>query len=75
MPEKQSGAKNIFVIDFYGKRACVRHRDKEKFKELHGRFNAAMKKIKGNTELIERYRAATPYITSEEFWRDYLSMN
>lgn len=75
LPEKQSGAKNIFVIDFYGKRACVRHRDKEKFKELHSRFNAAMKKIKGNTELIERYRAVTPYITSEEFWRDYLSMN
>ncbi len=74
MPEKQSGAKNIFVVDFYAKKACVRHRDKEKFKELKARFDRAMKKIKGNEELIERYRKAAPYVTSEEFWRSYLSL-
>ncbi len=75
MPEKQSGAKNIFVVDFYAKKGCVRHRDKEKFKELKARFKAALKQIKGNNELIERYRQAAPYVTSEEFWRKYLSMS
>ena len=75
MPEKQMGAKHIFAIDFIGKRAAIRHRDKQQFEELRKRFDSAIKKIKGNKDLIEKYRKATPYVTSEEFWREYLSMN
>ena len=75
MPEKQSGAKHVLAVDFNGARAVIRHRDRKQFTELLKRYNAAEKEIKGNTGLLERYKAATPYITSEEFWRDYLSMN
>ena len=75
LPEKQSGAKHIFVVDFVERRGAVRHKDDEQFAQLYERFNKAMKTIKGNKHLLKKYRKAAPYVTSEAFWREYLGLD
>ena len=74
MPEKTSGAEHIFVVDFFQKRGVVRHKDPEKFKELHERFKHDIKEIKGNRKLLKRYKKVRAEITGEEFWKDYLGI-
>ena len=65
--------KTLVAFDLDGKNATVRHMDRDRYKELMGRF-ARLKKehAEHGTEVRAAYKAAKPWLTSWDFWNSYL---
>lgn len=75
MPEKVLGADYILAVDFNNKKAALRKKDTNRFKEVYKRYKKVMSNYKQNHAQIESsYRQVRDIITSEDFWRDYLDM-
>lgn len=52
-----------------------RELDRDRFKQLHLRYLKIVRNYQKNHEKIEKeYRDAFSYLTSEEFWREYLDL-
>lgn len=65
--------KTLVAFDLDGKNAAVRHMDRDRYKELMGRF-ARLKKehAEHGAEVRAAYKAAKPWLTSWDFWNSYL---
>lgn len=67
------GTKTLVAFDLDGKNAAVRHMDRARYKELMDRF-ARLKKEHADrgAEVRTAYKAAKPWLTSWDFWNEYL---
>lgn len=65
--------KTLVAFDLDGKNAAVRHMDRDRYKELMGRF-ARLKKehAEHGAKVRAAYKAAKPWLTSWDFWNSYL---
>lgn len=65
--------KTLVAFDLDGKNAAVRHMDRNRYKELMSRF-ARLKKehAERGAEVRAAYKAAKPWLTSWDFWNQYL---
>lgn len=65
--------KTLVAFDLEGKNAAVRHMDRERYRALMDRF-AALKREHAarGREVRAAYKEAKPYLTSWEFWNQYL---
>lgn len=70
------GTKTLVALDLGGKNACVRHMDKERWRALKRRWVTLRKEHRlFGADVRASYKAAKPYLTSWEFWNDYLGIN
>lgn len=67
------GTRTLVALDLGGKNGCVRHMDKERWRNLKRRWSALKKDYRERgAEVRAAYKAAKPYLTSWEFWNEYL---
>lgn len=65
--------KTLVAFDLDGKNAAVRHMDRERYKELMDRFARLRKEhAEHGAEVRAAYKAAKPWLTSWDFWNEYL---
>ena len=75
-PAKQFLAKEILAVNPHDHTACLRKRDKARFKALVERHNYVMSYYYKNKEKIDRrYAESAKTLKSEAFWRKYLKMD
>ena len=67
------GTKTLVAFDLDGENAAVRHMDRERYKELMDRFARLRKEhAERGAEVRAAYKAAKPWLTSWDFWNEYL---
>lgn len=70
------GTRTLVALDFGGRNAHVCHMDKGRWKSLRRRWKALKKDHrKRGVEIRSAYREAKPYLTSWEFWNEYLGID
>ncbi len=76
MPPRTMATKTLVAFDLDGKNAAVRHMDRNRYEELVGRF-ARLKKehAERGAEMRAAYKAAKPWLTSWDFWNQYLGID
>ncbi len=63
----------LVAYDKTGTKANIRTMDRERWARLRERMHVLMAEYrKRNNEVVTEYRNAMPYLTSREFWDDYL---
>ncbi|MBR3226135.1 MAG: glycosyltransferase [Atopobiaceae bacterium] len=63
----------LVAYDRTGKKAHIRTMDRARWARLRERMHVLMAEYrKRNNEVVAEYRDAMPYLTSREFWEDYL---
>ena len=75
-PGKLHGRDVLVAIDLYNRKGSIRRMDKKRFKQVQDRLHRDMRhyeKIKD--ELNASYAAAREWLTSVEFWRQYLGID
>lgn len=67
------GSKTLVALDKEAKNGAVRHYDKSRWDSIHQRLRE-LKKIhkERGREIRKSYKDALPYLTSWEFWNEYL---
>lgn len=76
LPGKLRVTDTVIAVDSYNKKGIVRVKDKERFREVWSRYKRDVKYYKKHRRGLEqRYSEAKAVLTSEEFWRSYLSMS
>lgn len=70
---RSMATKTLVAFDLEGKNAAVRHMDRDRYRELMERFERLKKEHKERgTEVRAAYKAAKPWLTSWDFWNEYL---
>ena len=65
--------RTLVALDATGENGHVRTVDRARHRALLARYYHLMKRyMRENKELAQEYRDAMPYLTSREFWEDYL---
>ena len=65
--------KTLVAFDLEGKNAAVRRMDRARYRELMDRFERLKKEHKERgAEVRAAYKAAKPWLTSWDFWNEYL---
>lgn len=65
----------IISVDMQNQRGVIRHIDRERFRQVMNRFNAAVKDYYARyDELKKAYSAARATMTSVDFWLNYLGI-
>lgn len=71
-----SQRKTLIVTNRFDGSGTIRHRDTQKFKELHTRLMRDIAYFKAHKdEICESYLRAREKMTSVEFWKDYLGIS
>lgn len=66
---------SLLAVSLDGKHVSLRTIDKQRFNELNRRFKKLIDRFEHEKiALYKRYNDARPYLTSEEFWKEYLEM-
>ena len=64
----------LVVVDMANKKGAIRHYDKERFKQVWGRYKKAAREFKANKKrLYAEYAACRDELTSVGFWKKYLA--
>lgn len=67
------GTKTLVALDPSAKHGCIRRMDKRRWRELKQRCVRLKREYRDRgAEVRAAYKAAMPYLTSWEFWNDYL---
>ncbi|MEG2626284.1 MAG: hypothetical protein RR956_08450, partial [Christensenella sp.] len=67
--------KVLVALDATGENAHVRIMDKARYQRLRRRYKQLTHEYAHRKEaLAQEYRAAFPYLTSREFWQQYLGL-
>ena len=67
------GFRFYLLVHLDGENAAVRHMDRERYKELMDRFARLRKEhAERGAEVRAAYKAAKPWLTSWDFWNEYL---
>ena len=74
-PAKRTiGRKTLVAYDATGTKAHIRKMDRERWGELRKERRRLMGKYASQGGAVAReWRAATPWLTSREFWEEYLA--
>ena len=73
---KIHGRKYLLAIDKFNRRGALRTIDRDRFNKVMARYKADLKRYKEQEkELRQRYSAAREWLTSVEFWKDYLNIS
>jgi hypothetical protein len=73
--QKQTLRHTVIAVNPYLKTGAIRMMDKKKFRKLYKRYNKLLKYYNANHLRIEKeYKDKASYLTSEKFWRKYLSI-
>ena len=65
--------KTLVAFDLEGKNAAVRHMDRDRYRELTDRFKYLKKEhAERGAEVRAAYKEAKPWLTSWDFWNEYL---
>lgn len=66
----------LVALDTAGEKGHIRTLDKARYKQLMRRYRALRRTYSECAdEVAAQYRAARPYLTSVEFWKEYLGLN
>lgn len=76
-PARRAAFRKVLVAyDATGTKACIRHMDRARWRELNERYDELTRAFRDRKdELWREYSEAQPYLTSETFWRHYLHMD
>ena len=67
------GTKTLVVVEEDGRQASIRHMDKQRYNGIKVRLKRLKKEYKERGhEVRAAYRAAKPWLTSWDFWNEYL---
>lgn len=67
--------KTLVAIDLDGQHAAVRHMDRKRYQQIMDRWKALKNEFaERGDEVREAYKEAQPYLTSVEFWEQYLGL-
>lgn len=70
---RSMATKTLVAFDLEGKNAAVRRMDRARYRELMERFERLKKEHKERSaEVRAAYKAAKPWLTSWDFWNEYL---
>lgn len=70
---RSMATKTLVAFDLGGKNAAVRHMDRDRYRELTDRFKRLKKEhAERGAEVRAAYKAAKPWLTSWDFWNEYL---
>jgi hypothetical protein len=68
--------KTLIALDASGKNGVVRNMDRVKYRNLRRRYKQLMAKYKRQgANIAQAYRSEKRYLTSEDFWNEYLGLN
>lgn len=74
-PQKYVRRKEMYAVNTHMRVGTIRRIDKKKWKELKNEWARVWKSYKANRQTLEKsYRDKLGYLTSEEFWRQYLDL-
>jgi hypothetical protein len=72
---RTAATKTLVALDVDGQHAAVRHMDRERYAQIMGRMAALKAEMKQRgPEVRAAYQQAKPYLTSVEFWEQYLGL-
>lgn len=72
-PGRQQGAHSILAVDPYHKKGILRPMDLDRYREVMSRADQVYKDYDERHEAVEKqWRDRYPYLTSIEFWSEYL---
>ena len=75
-PGKQFLRKKVLFVNPHNKTAVLRIMDKEKYKNLIGRYNELIERYKNENEaLVDEYRKYAAELYSSSFWKGYYEEN
>ena len=70
---RSMATKTLVAFDLEGKNAAVRHMDRDRYRELTDRFKHLKKEhAERGAEVRAAYKEAKPWLTSWDFWNEYL---
>lgn len=73
---KLYGTDTLIAIDNFNKKGIIRHKDPERAKRIWNRFQSDLKYFSTNKEALRKeYSEAAPWLTSIEFWKQYLGLD
>lgn len=73
---KLYGADTLIAIDNFNKKGIIRHKDPERAKRIWNRFQSDLKYFSTNKEALRKeYSEAASWLTSIEFWKQYLGLD
>lgn len=74
-PQKYVGRETIYAVNPALKVVAVRHHDNKRYKKLKKEWNLAVKEYKKNNRAVRKaYLDKKAYLTSLEFWKNYLEI-
>ena len=76
-PARKAAFRKVLVAyDATGTKACIRHMDRARWRQLNERYAELTKAFWDRKDQLWReYSEARPYLTSQAFWRKYLHMD
>lgn len=74
-PERSARRTQLLAVNPYEGTGVVYRKDRKRFKELMQRYKKLVKEFEKNRDKIyQQYQEKRDYLTSEEFWREYLGI-
>ena len=66
----------LLAVNPYSLNGALRVKDRRRFRELYRRYKRDLRELRRHGEAVAKeYAAQREYLTSEEFWREYLGLS